>query len=259
MYTEETQVLENKNAGLNYYALTLAAPYISAAARPGQFVMVAPSAGLQPFLKRPMGINVISAEKGQIRLIYRMVGHGTRLMSALEPGQTIQMLGPLGNGWRSIGEGRALLVGGGTGIAPLLPLAEDLSGAGLACDILLGANSARELVCAEEFTQLGHCASATLDGSWGVHGPVTLLLPQAPPAYDMVYCCGPQALMSKVAEWAARYDLPCQVSLEERMGCGFGVCMGCVCPVADAGGAGGYAYKRVCCDGPVFDSREVKW
>jgi len=256
LYTEETLVLENKNAGLLYYALTLAAPHISAAARPGQFVMVAPVAGLQPFLKRPMGINIIDAAQGQIRLIYRLVGYGTRLLSALKPGQTIQLLGPLGNGWQLIREGRALLVGGGSGIAPLLPLAGELSGAGLECEILLGVNSAHELTCAEEFAQLGRFSPATLDGSLGMHGPVTHLLPESPPAYNMVYCCGPHALMAKVAAWAAQHDLPCQVSLEERMGCGFGVCMGCVCSIRAPGGS---AYKRICCDGPVFDSREVMW
>lgn len=258
MNIEEALVVSNENVGVRYFALTLAAPKISAAARPGQFVMVAPAPGVQPFLKRPMGINVIDAAKEQIRLVYRVVGHGTRLLAQCRANDTLSLLGPAGNGWRICGGRRALLIGGGAGIAPMLPLAAELATAGLDCEALLGASSAQELACVEEFARLCRFSVATLDGSLGIHGPVTQLLPEQPTLYDMVYCCGPHPLMAKVAAWAQLHDLPCQVSLEEHMGCGFGVCMGCVTPIREPG-QNESAYKRVCCEGPVFNSREVVW
>lgn len=261
MNIEEALVVSNENVGIRYFALTLAAPRISEAARPGQFVMIAPSLGLDPFLKRPMGINVIDSAKGQIRVVYRVVGRGTDTLSKYHAGDKISLLGPAGHGWDICQGRRALLIGGGSGIAPMLPLATELACLGLDCEALLGASSAQELACVEEFARLCHFSVATLDGSLGIHGPVTQLLPPEPTLYDMVYCCGPKPLMHKVALWAELHDLPCQVSLEEHMGCGFGVCMGCVCPThaPDAKEGDEPIYKRVCCEGPVFDSQEVVW
>jgi dihydroorotate dehydrogenase electron transfer subunit len=213
---------------------------------------------MEPFLKRPMGINVIDMARGQIRVVYRMVGYGTRLLAERRVGEYLQVLGPLGNGWQLSPVRRVLLVGGGAGIAPLLPLAVELARSGADCEAMLGASSAAEIPCVEEFATLSRLSVATLDGSRGALGPVSRWLPAQPPVYDMVYCCGPQPLMRKVAAWAGQHDLPCQVSLEEHMGCGFGVCMGCACAVK-AAESKQTAYKRVCCEGPVFDSKEVVW
>jgi len=255
---QEAQVLANERIGLRYYALTISAPQISAAARPGQFLMIAPMPGMEPFLKRPLGVNVIDMARGQIRVVYRVVGDGTRLLSERRVGEYLQVVGPLGNGWQLTQVRRALLIGGGAGIAPLLPLAVELARSGADCEAMLGASSAAEVPCVEEFATLARLSVATLDGSRGALGPVSRWLPAQPIAYDMVYCCGPHLLMRKVAIWAKQYDLPCQVSLEEHMGCGFGVCMGCACAVKEPGREEP-VYKRVCSEGPVFDSREVMW
>ncbi|MCL1817208.1 MAG: dihydroorotate dehydrogenase electron transfer subunit [Clostridiales bacterium] len=258
MIIQEAQVLTNERIGLRYYALTVSAPQISVAARPGQFLMIAPRSGMEPFLKRPLGINVIDMARGQIRVVYRVVGYGTRLLSERCAGEFLQVVGPLGNGWQLTQGRHVLLVGGGAGIAPLLPLAVELARSGADCEAMLGASSVQEVPCVEEFATLARLSVATLDGSRGALGQVSSWLPAQPIAYDMIYCCGPHPLMRKVALWAKRHDLPCQVSLEEHMGCGFGVCMGCVCAVT-APDKDEVIYKRVCCEGPVFDSREVRW
>lgn len=258
MIIQEATVLANERIGLRYYALTISAPQISVSARPGQFLMIAPMPGMEPFLKRPLGVNVIDMARGQIGVVYRVVGYGTRLLTERRVGETLQVLGPLGNGWKLTQGRHVLLIGGGAGIAPLLPLAVELARSGTDCEAMLGASSAQEVPCVEEFATLARLSVATLDGSRGALGQVSSWLPAQPIAYDMVYCCGPHPLMRKVAAWAKRHDLPCQVSLEEHMGCGFGVCMGCACAVKGAEKEE-IVYKRVCCEGPVFDSREVVW
>jgi dihydroorotate dehydrogenase electron transfer subunit len=243
----------------NIYQLDLLAPRISETIVAGQFVMLKLSETYDPFLKRPFGVNGIDRTNGILRFIYFVRGRGTRFLSEFPEGSVIELTGPLGNGWEVNPENHhVLIVGGGSGIAPLLPLSKELHSVKIETDILLGATTGEALFDLEEFKKCGYMRITTEDGSEGETGVVTDILP-ADPVYDAVYVCGPKAMMAAVAEWAERNGIPCQVSMEEHMGCGIGTCMGCVCAIHDTErkNKDGIAYKRICKEGPVFDSREV--
>ena len=239
----------------SFYRIVLKAPEIAAAARPGQFIMLTTSPGYDPFLKRPMGINIIDREKGYIGAIYQVNGKGTQLLTKLPAGDTMSLLGPLGNGWNIADNLRKVcLLGGGSGVASLLPLAKTLAQMGVEIDFMLGGKSKQHLICLDEFTDLGNLLIATEDGSCGKKGLISVYFSDAN-QYDMVFCCGPTPMMRVAAQWAEENALPCQVSLEERMGCGYGVCVGCVCETRSTDGS--VSYKRICREGPIFDAKEV--
>jgi len=256
MIVEKALVISNRQIATGIYQMDLLAPQSAELARAGQFFMLKTTPYLDPFLKRPMSINKIEKEKGQLRFIYDVVGRGTAIMSGIMESENIEITGPCGNGWLTEQKiSRALLVGGGTGIAPLLPLAIELKRAGALVDIFLGAARADRLFNEDDLAAYGNISIATDDGSKGQKGTIACLLPDGGGAYDMVYTCGPNPMMAAVAKWAEKNALPCRVSLEERMGCGIGTCVGCVCALKGADGQP--AYRRVCKEGPVFDAKEV--
>ena len=252
------KVLRNErlNPDSQFYLLQLEAPAIASSAKPGQFVMLAAGNDQALFLKRPMGINETDPSGGTIRLVYQVIGKGTLALSKLCNGDELEILGPLGNGWQiNDGIGKACIVGGGSGTATLLPLAAELKKQGLKqIDIILGGKAASYITCRDEFADKGNLLLATEDGSLGQKGMVDLYFdPKAD--YDIVYACGPEPMLRAVAGWTEAANIDCQVSLEERMGCGFGVCVGCVCKTKSDNND--IAYKRVCKEGPVFAAREV--
>lgn len=252
-------VIGNRPLSGGYYALELEAPQIARLAKPGQFVLLATAElgneGREPFLRRPFAISYIGESRGMIRIIYRLKGRGTYLLSQLQLEQSVQLTGPLGHGWDIDGDiHQALLVGGGRGQASLLPLARELAHRGVTVDMLMGAVSADGLLCSDEFADCGYLRLATEDGSKGESGRVSKLLPELP-AYDIIYTAGPPEMMRAVCDWAERVFVRCQVSLESRMGCGIGACQ---CCAAESKG-GEQKYVRVCSCGPVFDSSEVKF
>ena len=197
----------------------------------------------------------------EIELLYRVVGRGTTLLSEAMPGQTISIVGPLGEGFPlddfGSGGGPALLVGGGTGIASLYELARALSRAGRSVVVLLGARSRDDLTGRADFAALGvELVCTTEDGSDGIEGRVTEPLVARLAEHRSaasVFAVGPTPMMRACAELAARYDAACLVSLENPMACGFGVCLGCAAPRAEGG------FALVCREGPVFDAREIDW
>jgi len=257
---EQAAIDVNYRLAADYYQMDFDAPGMAALAKPGQFVMVGVGGeeSYDPFLPRPMGINIIDRQRGKISIIYQVVGRGSRLLAAKQAGDTCALLGPLGNGWPlDIGAtgGKALLVGGGTGCAPLLPLASELARRGIAFDVLLGARNADGLLCRPQFAAYADkLAVATEDGSAGTQGLVSLLFPPQA-SYEVIYTCGPQPMMKAASRWAKELDVRCLVSLEEHMACGIGACMGCVTLIKTPDGK--EQNLRICCDGPVFDSREV--
>jgi dihydroorotate dehydrogenase electron transfer subunit len=249
----------------------LLAPHIAARIRPGQFVMVQVRDADEPLLRRPL--SVCRATGDHIELLVQVRGRGTRCVAAWRPGEQVRVLGPLGNGFTLSGtHGSALLVAGGIGVAPLISLAGVLCGAsGRRWMLLFGGASAGDLDWLERFSLPGaEIAYATENGSLGRKGLVTDLLSsylQATSAPGRnsasIYSCGPTGMQREVARIAAAHGLPCQVSLEARMACGVGACLGCAVGIraADAPGACAAAagYRRVCRDGPVFDGSEVDW
>ena len=226
---------------------------------PGQFVMLSPGAvGAasrdDPLLPRPMAVYRESAPDG-IEILYKVVGRGTALLADARPGDRVAVVGPLGHPFPVPAEGRAVLVGGGTGIASLYELAARASGSA-DVRVLLGARGADDLMGRDDFAALGvELRVATEDGSEGHRGRVTELLDEelgngAAPA---VYACGPTAMMRVASAAAQRAGARAIVSLENPMACGFGVCLGCAAPRADGG------FALVCRDGPVFDAADVDW
>jgi dihydroorotate dehydrogenase electron transfer subunit len=211
----------------------------------------------------------------EVEILYKIVGRGTALLGAMQPGRFLRALGPLGNAFevpRSVGE--VLLVAGGIGVPPIAALAEALVSRRTArratMDVFLGGKSKADLLCVTEFRRAGASVHlATEDGSAGHKGLVTELLeqflsalppgPQPPSAVPStsIYACGPHPMLAALTPIAEKYDLPYQASLEANMACGFGACMGCVVPVR--GGQGHRTYQLVCKDGPVFDGRDILW
>lgn len=230
--------------------LKLYCPNIAKEAKAGQFVEVYPDNGVN-LLSRPISICEIDKNEGTLRLVFQIVGKGTKLFSQLKPNDEIRLLGPCGNGY-TLGEGKAILVGGGIGVPPLLETCKQLKGEKI---VVLGFRSGSFLV--DEFEKLGaKVYVATDDGSVGFKGNVVDLLKAENITGDMIYSCGPKIMLKFLSMYAADNNIPCQVSMEERMACGIGACVGCVVQIKDGNS---WTYKKVCKDGPVFDSKEVCW
>ncbi len=236
-----------KNVALTplIYEMTLVGD-VSGVTRAGQFVEIALD-GL--YLRRP--ISVCNYEEGQLTLVYKVVGKGTDLMSQMAEGTELDVLTGLGNGFDVEYEcQKPLLVGGGVGVPPLYRLTRDLIARGREVSVVLGFNTESEIFYAEEFEKLGaKVILATADGSVGVKGFVTDAIRESGVEYDYFYSCGPLPMLKALCSATTTSG---EVSLEERMGCGFGICMGC--SIMTANGA-----KRVCKDGPVFKKEEVLW
>ncbi len=245
-----------------YFRLRFLAPHIAQRATAGQFVHILPRAHytLDPLLRRAFSIMSTCGETFEI--LYRVEGRGTALMSQWNDGALVDVLGPLGNGFAALPTPpqRAILVGGGVGIPPMAMLASRCT-ANHALVALIGARSQEEVICVEDFAQYDVPVHiATDDGSVGHHGYVTELLKieLQTDKQAVVYACGPLPMLRAVARVCADFNVPCQVSLEENMPCGVGVCNGCVVPVANAGDD--YErFRRICIQGPVLWTHEIDW
>lgn len=254
------QVLKNCSVQPGIYEMTIKAPEIAQAAVPGQFLMVRPIyRSFEPFLNRPFGVSGIDVAGGTVNILYVVVGRGTDLMTEMEPNDDIFLIGPIGKGFTITPEQkRVALVAGGMGVAPLLPLAQKLRAEGKTIYGLLGAAKAAALVGQDTWENFGvNVDIATDDGSAGRKGFVTVLLDEllAKEKIDAIYCCGPTPMMARTVEIAGKYNVPIEVSLEKRMGCGIGVCMGCICKLKEADGS--VKQYRICYDGPVFPGEAV--
>jgi dihydroorotate dehydrogenase electron transfer subunit len=252
-------IIQIEQRGPATFLVELGCGEIAGAATPGQFVQVRVSFGTDPFLRRTFSLCGTDRASGVIRLLVDVVGPGTRLLCDLRCGGTLDIIGPLGTGFdlRFGNPGPVMLVAGGVGAAPLLFLAERLAGdASRPVIFLMGARTAEHLAVLDGFSAPEVSVScATDDGSAGYHGFVTGLLEErlrvSKP--EAIYVCGPHPMMRAVAAIAARTGIPCQVSLEERMACGIGACLGCAVRLADGGTA------RSCKEGPVFDAGRLAW
>lgn len=213
---------------------------------PGQFVNIALEG---QFLRRP--ISVCDCDAATLTLIYKVVGEGTAQMSRMSPGGELDLLTGLGNGFTlKESSQRPLLVGGGVGVPPLYNLARRLLAAGRPVEVVLGFNTAREIFYEEEFRALGCSVTvATADGSRGVRGFVTTAIAERGLDFDYFYACGPLPMLRALCEGVPQDG---QLSFEERMGCGFGACMGCSCKTK-------YGNKRICKEGPVLEKGEIIW
>ena len=235
-------IAENTALTDSVYRMVLAGPELEEQ-KPGQFVNIRLD-GL--FLRRP--ISVCDSEAGKLTILYKTVGRGTEQMSRMHPGEQLDVLTGLGNGYDLTKAGDApLLLGGGVGVPPLYMLARKLREQGKAVNVILGFNTAKEVFGEEEFKALGCGVTVTtVDGSYGTKGFVTDAMPEA---YSYFYTCGPEPMLKAVYRKTKNSG---QFSFEERMGCGFGACMGCSCKTITG-------YKRICREGPVLEKEEILW
>lgn len=248
-YVEQGPVLLNELVGPAVWRMIAALPRTAQEVRPGQFVHVKPQQTTL-MLRRPLSVSDADPEAGTIELIYRVVGVGTAAMAAMKKGDILNSLGPLGTCF-SMRDGQIIGVGGGVGIAPILFLARR-AGQGHVTAVIGGRNR-EEVFWKDLFPDHTRVIVTTDDGSVGVKGFAVSVLPDLlkEKGISETAVCGPEILMKKTAEIAARAGIYCEVSMERRMGCGTGGCLACVC-----GRVGGGHYK-VCLDGPVFDASEV--
>jgi dihydroorotate dehydrogenase electron transfer subunit len=259
---ERCEVLERRRAGA-YQSLTLVAPRIAEAARPGQFVHLLAGEDRSFPLRRPFSIHRVErpgGAGGTVEVVFDVVGAGTLALSRLRPHDAVDTLGPLGRPFTPPEEpAGCLLVGGGYGTAPLFFLATELRARRCRVDFVVGAATAARLLDAMEAKRLGHSLTVTTDdGSAGRRGLVTDPLRDllARTGATRVYACGPMAMLAAVSRLSAAAGVPCQVAVEEQMACGTGICFSCVLPVA-----GGVETRmaRSCLEGPVFDGAAIAW
>lgn len=200
------------------------------------------------YLRRP--ISVCDAQDGALTLIYKVVGGGTEKLSEMKPGERLDLLTGLGNGYDlELASEKPLLIGGGAGVPPMYLLCKKLIAMGKTPTVILGFNTKDEVFFESEFAALGaRVTVTTADGSYGVKGFVTDAMKDA--CYDYFYVCGPEPMLRAVYDKSG--NIPGEFSFEERMGCGFGACMGCSCKTL-------YGNKRICRDGPVLKKEEIIW
>ena len=236
------KVESNEKIAKSVYKMVLSGD-TSAITRPGQFINIKVP---DKYLRRP--ISVCDFDADSVTVIYKVVGEGTKIMSEMEKGISLDVLTGLGNGF-DIGKSgdRPLLIGGGVGVPPLYNLAKKLKDEGKTVTVILGFNTSDEVFLKEEFEKIATVYLTTADGSEGQKGFVTDAMDGID--YDYIYTCGPQAMLRAVYDKAKTGG---QFSFEERMGCGFGACMGCSCKTK-------YGAKRICKDGPVLEKEEIIW
>ncbi|MCL1842285.1 MAG: dihydroorotate dehydrogenase electron transfer subunit [Defluviitaleaceae bacterium] len=251
----DARIFSTKKIAPEIFGMTLIAPEIAQNAQPGQFVMVYLNRG-ELLLPRP--ISICDAGKGRVNLVYQVVGAGTKVLSEMKKGESIKILGALGTGFLACAENdaetklsRVALVGGGIGTPPLYFLAKELKKRGIHIDAYFGFNTRR--ILQEKFravvNEIFVAKEKWVLGKTDCAGRVTKLLPKEK-THDMIFACGPLPMLRAVTEYARGVNTLCKISVEERMACGLGTCVGCVIKA-------GKGYARVCTEGPVFPGDEI--
>ena len=247
----QAAILSQEQIAAGIFSMWLEAGDIARAAKPGQFVSVY-SQDHSRLLPRPISICEADAEKGALRLVYRVAGAGTEEFSKCVAGQTLKIIGPLGNGFPLGQEPVSLLFGGGIGIPPMLELAKRLPGRKI---VIAGYRD--ELFLVPELKENAQLFIATEDGSAGTRGNVLDAVRENGIKGDAVYACGPKPMLRALKEWAAQQKIPCWLSLEERMACGIGACLACVCSTKETDAHSKVHNARICADGPVFAAEDI--
>ena len=276
----KAEILLNKEIASSHFKMVLNLGKMNSPAKPGQFLHIRAGSAYDPLLRRPISIHRIGSTPNIIELLYKIEGKGTQLMSRRSKGTYIDIIGPLGNGFKvPKGQSNFILMAGGMGIAPLIALADSLARfRKRTITVILGAKTKDFIICRKELRDIGaKVIVVTEDGSEGEKGLATAVLESVIEQFDLrknatalslrrtqkvtiseyspevgLYACGPSAMLRAVATIAKYYTMQAQGSFEERMGCGVGACLGCAIQTK----AG---YKRVCKDGPVFDLEDIVW
>lgn len=247
---ERATIVSQKKIATDIFDMVVSFPQGARQAKPGQFIAMYCEDGTK-LLPRPISICGIDKQKGTLRVVYRIAGEGTRLFSKMKEGDSLEVMGPLGNGFTQKNK-KAIIVGGGIGIPPMLELARQLD-----CDKTIVLGYRNELFLKEEFEQYAEVKVATEDGSFGVKGTVIDAIKEAGVDGSILYACGPMPMLKALAEYADAHHMEAQISLEERMACGIGACLGCICKTKKKDHHTNVNNTRICKDGPVFDAKEV--
>jgi len=251
---QDFEVAENRSLNASHYILKLKSPTELPEILPGQFAEVLVHDSASTFLRRPLSIHNVDIKKNELSFFIKCVGEGTAKLRMLKKGDFLNVMFPLGNSFGLDIKGKALLVGGGCGAAPLFYLAKYLSDKKVEVEILLGARSKDELSLVEELMKFGNVHITTEDGSLGEKGLATehSVFKNIKNKFSKIICCGPEPMMKAVASIAKKNSIECEVSLENTMACGIGACLCCVTETVDG-------HKCVCTDGPVFNIKSLKW
>lgn len=250
-FKEQAVIIKQEEISYGIFSMWLKTDRIAKNAKPGQFISMYCKDGSR-LLPRPISICQIDREDGALRVVYRVAGKGTDEFSNLHTGSQIEIVGPLGNGFPKK-EKKAFLIGGGIGIPPMLQLAKELD-----CEkqIILGYRD--ELFLKDEFKGLGSLYIATEDGSYGTEGNVLDAIRENGLDAQIIYACGPTPMLRAIKAYAAEKKIECWLSLEEKMACGIGACLACVCKSKEKDGHTNVNNKRICKEGPVFRAEEVE-
>lgn len=261
IHDTRTTILSNEEVAEAHYLLRCKCAEIAQHARPGQFVHIMVSQDTGMLLRRPFTIYTV--EEDEITMLYQIIGEGTKRLSEMPRGASLQVLGPLGNTFNFTTKPEpAILVGGGAGIASLMLLAAALRKNDIQTFGLVGAQHRARLLSVSDLESIDIAVRiATDDGSIGHHGYVTDVLAdflsETKWQRPMIYACGPHGMLAAVTKIAADFEVPAQIAMENRMGCAMGVCLGCVCPIRTA--PNHVEYQRVCTEGPVFNATDIAW
>ncbi len=257
------EVIENQEIGPGYFRMRIACGPVFQTASPGQFVMIRVQGQTMPLLSRPFSIHdLIMSDSSVVAfdLLYKIVGSGTKKLSLIRPGDQIDVLGPLGRGFSNQSHYRRIyMVAGGVGIAPFVFLGRHLMRQGIRSQqitLFIGGRSSSDLLCLGMFEDMGiGIQISTDDGSAGQHNLVTKTLAEAFKQVrpDMIFTCGPIAMLREMIKLSKQSGIPCQVSIETRMACGMGACLGCAVEQPKMQSA----YLHACTDGPVFDADSI--
>lgn len=253
-YNEQLVIVENSRLNERYFLLKLERELPLPEILPGQFVNILVKDSPSTFLRRPISVNMVDRAHNRLWLLVAIAGEGTRHLSRLQAGDTLDLLYPLGNSF-TIPENTAdkvLLCGGGVGTAPMLYLGKILKENGFSPVFLLGARKENDLLQLDEFARWGTVCTTTEDGSFGEKGFVTQHSVLSDVRFDHIFVCGPTPMMRAMARYAASKGIDCEVSLENKMACGLGACLCCVEKTTSGN-------ECVCTKGPVFNIKELLW
>ena len=280
MIQQRAEILSNKNISLSHFKMVLKIDGLKDKVKPGQFFHLRPGSDYDPLLRRPISVHRVGSQSNIIELLYKIEGKGTQLMSRRSKSTYIDVIGPIGNGFKvPKTQSNFILVAGGMGVAPLVALCDDLARfRKRTITVIIGAKTAELITCTREFQEVGaKVIVVTEDGSMGEKGLATSVLEDVIERFDVrktasaitskkaprltigsyvpevgLYACGPIPMLKSVAVIAKYYGIQTQASLEERMGCGVGACLGCAVKTKKG-------YERVCVDGPVFNIEDLEW
>jgi dihydroorotate dehydrogenase electron transfer subunit len=245
-----------KHTPLNYnnFLLELKSLDLIENIKPGQFINVQVEDSSTTFLRRPFSVHEVDYKNNTISILVKEVGEGTSKITHSKVGDSLSVVFPLGNGFtKPLKTEKVLLIGGGVGIAPMMHFSRELKENGTEVHILLGAKTQRDHILIDEFKHHGNVYITTDDGSLGEKGFVVQhSILNGDIQFDCIYCCGPDVMMRSIAKMAKSLSVKCEVSLENMMACGFGVCLCCVTKTKEGN-------KCVCSDGPVFNINELEW